>query len=247
MTQDIHQTTLVRQKDWDIMCILDACRYDVFKEVYGKYLTGKLQRVKSPASSTAQWMTCTFDDSFKDVLYVSGHPAINSNGIRFKYNEWFWSVLDVWKWKWDEDLGTVPPDAVTEYVISSIERFSEHKIIAHYMQPHAPYLTTDVEGGDMDIIMIQMGVELNRNVRPYEGQIIYRSQGEEALRKAYRENLEEVLKAIVPLANLDKKVILTSDHGELLGEAGLLFHPKEVIHPVLRNVPWFELNGRVRA
>ena len=72
------------------------------------------------------------------------------------------------------------------------------------------------------------------------------------LKEAYRDNLRLVLKHaadLVPM--LEGKVVITSDHGEALGEHGLFLHP--LFRPYfphrswglavaeLRIVPWFEV------
>ncbi|KXA92773.1 hypothetical protein AKJ65_07070 [candidate division MSBL1 archaeon SCGC-AAA259E19] len=66
--------------------------------------------------------------------------------------------------------------------------------------------------------------------------------GEEVLRDAYRKNLEIVLEEVKTLAErLPGSIIVTADHGELLGENGLyghLFH-----HHLLKEVPWLEVEG----
>ena len=37
------------EEDWDHAIILDAARYDVFKEVYEDYFDGELEKRRSPA------------------------------------------------------------------------------------------------------------------------------------------------------------------------------------------------------
>jgi hypothetical protein len=65
--------------------------------------------------------------------------------------------------------------------------------------------------------------------------------------QAYRENLELVLDDVARLFDIfDGKIVLTSDHGEMLGERGGLLptrkygHPPSIPAPKLREVPWFE-------
>lgn len=63
----------------------------------------------------------------------------------------------------------------------------------------------------------------------------------DVLRQAYRDNLRTVFKYVTKLIpHLHGRVILTSDHGELLGEYGLLLHVG-VRAVELRLVPWFEV------
>lgn len=59
------------------------------------------------------------------------------------------------------------------------------------------------------------------------------------LRKAYEENLHWVLKHVSDLiSEVNGRIVITSNHGELLGEYGMHFHMNVSI-PRLRIVPWF--------
>ncbi len=40
----------------------------------------------------------------------------------------------------------------------------------------------------------------------------------------------------------ERKVIITADHGELLGEDGLYFHPPFSEHRIIREVPYYEIS-----
>lgn len=66
--------------DWDYCIVLDACRYDVFSDVYGEYLDGALEKRWSTGSSTPEWAYRTFTGDH-DIAYFSGNPFINSLGI----------------------------------------------------------------------------------------------------------------------------------------------------------------------
>ena len=66
--------------------------------------------------------------------------------------------------------------------------------------------------------------------------------GEEKLRDAYQKNLEIVLEEVAKLcSNLNGKIVITSDHGEFLGEDGIIGHNFPIESPILREVPYFEL------
>ncbi|ELY63814.1 hypothetical protein C492_06831, partial [Natronococcus jeotgali DSM 18795] len=39
------------ESEWDYCLVLDACRYDVFEDVYDDYLEGDLEKRRSPGSS----------------------------------------------------------------------------------------------------------------------------------------------------------------------------------------------------
>jgi len=72
---------------------------------------------------------------------------------------------------------------------------------------------------------------------------VRRKFGKKGVRKAYSDNLEIVLKCVAELVmNLSGKVIVTADHGELLGEGGRYGHPMRSSDPILLEVPWLVID-----
>jgi hypothetical protein len=156
------------ESEWDYCLVLDACRYDVFADVYDEYLDGTLEKRESIGSSTPEWAYRTFTDEH-DIAYFSGNPFINSLGIPLNELKWGascdyeWTatehisdIIDVWKGGWDDDLGTVPPESLAE----SLENHSDiddrtDRTVLHYMQPHAPYLS---RGKGRKLKQIQKGI-----------------------------------------------------------------------------------------
>jgi len=152
------------ESEWDYCLVLDACRYDVFSEVYDEYLDGTLEKRRSLGSSTPEWATKTLVGDL-DIAYLSSNPFINSKGIPLNELKWGascdyeWTatdhvadVVDVWDEGWDEELGTVPPESLTEAFhrhADIVER--RERTVLHYMQPHAPYLGRG-EGGKLTTI-----------------------------------------------------------------------------------------------
>ena len=156
------------ESEWDYCLVLDACRYDVFSEIYDEYLDGRLEKRRSVGSSTPEWAYRTFTE-YHDIAYFSGNPFINDLGIPLNELKWGascdyeWTasdhisdVFDVWKTGWDDDLGTVPPEGVTEAYRNNqaaVER--AERTVLHYMQPHAPYLS---RGKGQKLKQIQKGI-----------------------------------------------------------------------------------------
>lgn len=137
-----NQKDLILDRDWDYLVILDACRYDIFEEVYDSYLEGNLVKVKSPASQTIDWLKESWSGFFDDLVYISSHPTVNSMGIErggFKAKDHFHKIEDVWDYGWNEELGVVPPREVTRSALNKSERGKD--FVVHYMQPHLPYLS----------------------------------------------------------------------------------------------------------
>jgi chemotaxis signal transduction protein len=60
--------------------------------------------------------------------------------------------------------------------------------------------------------------------------------------EAYIENLRYVLDSVeILLENIDAgKVVITSDHGNAMGEWGVYEHPLGVPIDSVKNVPWYE-------
>lgn len=72
---------------------------------------------------------------------------------------------------------------------------------------------------------------------------VRRALGRKGLRKAYEDNLRGVLADVATLLPyLEGTVIITSDHGERLGEGGRYTHGPAVDDPLLRRVPWFVMH-----
>jgi len=156
------------ESEWDYCVVLDACRYDVFESVYDDYLTGRLEKRRSPGSSTPEWAYRTFTDSH-DLAYFSGNPFINDLGVplnelkwgascdyRWTANDHLDSVVDVWDSGWDDELGTVPPDSLGRAMREHGDLVSDaERTVLHYMQPHAPFLS---RGSGQKLKRIQKGI-----------------------------------------------------------------------------------------
>ncbi|QCC46766.1 hypothetical protein [Halobellus limi] len=156
------------QSEWDYCLVLDACRYDVFCDVYDEYLDGTVEKRRSVGSSTPEWASRTFTGQH-DIAYFSGNPFINDLGIplnelkwgascdyEWTANEHLADVVDVWKHGWEDDLGTVPPESL-EASLRERRDLAERneRTVLHYMQPHAPYLS---RGAGQKLKQIQKGI-----------------------------------------------------------------------------------------
>jgi hypothetical protein len=142
----------VLERDWDVLIVLDAARYDVFEDIYGEYLDGDLRKVESPGSATPEWATRTFTGTH-ELTYLSANPFINSLGIPLNELKWGassgyeWTatdhidtIVDLWQERWDDDLGAITPQAVTEAALEQVESGYDGRLVVHYLQPHAPFI-----------------------------------------------------------------------------------------------------------
>ena len=72
---------------------------------------------------------------------------------------------------------------------------------------------------------------------------VRRKYGRDGLQKAYRENLEIVLHQVARLVeSLSGKIIVTSDHGEMLGENHRYCHWARSSCRLLREIPWLVID-----
>jgi len=228
--------------DWDVLLVLDACRADLMREVAGEYdfLEG-FGTTRSVASVTKRWMLLNFVSEYADQMrrttYVCGNPYSDTMLEASSFHE----LREVWRDVW-VDPGTVPPEAMTNEAIR-FGRSGFDKMIVHYMQPHCPFMSTpELSRGKRSD---EFGNQQKDDVwtRLEKGYL-----DRETVWNAYRENLRLVLDEVsVLLENIDAdKVVITSDHGNALGEWELYGHPERMPFEPLRRVPYYRTSGTDR-
>lgn len=223
-----HQVTNIYDREWDVVVVLDACRYDLFEEV-GWDRPQSVEPIYSVASMTGDWMERTFPRDASDTVYVTSAPFSEQK----LDSERFADLDEVWRYGFDEDIGTVPPALTTDRGIIHSRNSDADRLVVHYMQPHFP----SIEHPELGSKLNPEGSARWNSVweRYYEGDISY-----DLLWNAYRSNLVTVLEHVDTLLdNLDaERVVVTSDHGNALGKAGRYGHPSDAVVPSVRRVPW---------
>ncbi|MBZ6496466.1 hypothetical protein [Natrinema longum] len=226
------------ERDWDTLVILDACRFDTFRDTH--QFDGTLERIQSNASHTSEFLEKNFSDDQFDIAYVSASPQLVG------YEDTFAHVEHVWSDQWNDELDTVTPDTVTHSALEIAEEYPQKRLIVHYMQPHYPFIGET--GRDLG-----PQASFTGGLRPREGLTIWErmSAGEidsKTARKAYRENLKIVLPHVQELTeSIDGKTVVTSDHGNLFGKRisrlplTIYGHPPRFTDRELTSVPWLEL------
>jgi len=117
----------VLQEEWDYLILLDACRFDYFKK-YSR-LPGELKKKKSPSTNTITWLKTNFKKYNEDIVYISSNPHISKHELGgFKGTNYFYKVESLWDYGWDDELGTVTPEKVTEAALKAKEKYPEKKI-----------------------------------------------------------------------------------------------------------------------
>lgn len=237
----------VMDEDWDVLIILDGCREDLFREVVDVSRFDSYETRTSAGSATNEWSNKNFaGQALTNTVYVTGNPVV-SREVRTAFH----AFVEVWREGFDDELGTVPPEAVTRAALRARKQFPEKRLIVHYLQPHYPFI------GYPELRYANFGSTEEIDVGPVKSGAndIWQALDEgfverETVWEAYADNLEGVMKSAKKLfENPDGKKVVTSDHGNLLGErvgalrVPLYGHPPYIYHPDLREVPWAVVEG----
>jgi hypothetical protein len=231
--------------DWDTLLLLDACRYDVFTEVND--LPGRTEKRYSPAPRTPEFLQANFaTGTFHDTVYVTANPHVRKQLDDAQFHD----VYHLWETHWDSDLKSVHPSAVADVARETHETYPNKRIVVHFMQPHLPFIGEWAR----EHVGIYNGYDHTRSSLVDEGGSDWKTdpyalqaRGEfdiETIRKAYRENLKEALVHVESLTtNLSGSVVVSSDHGELLGDVAWPFPWRANGHPrlparKLLETPW---------
>ena len=233
--------TNVFERDWDILVVLDACRADLLRTVALDHdFLGSVETVRSVGSSSSEWLEKTF----------KGHPE-TAQTVMVTGNTWtdryldadaFEALDEVWKYAWDDERGTVPAAAVTDRAIALAREHTPDRLVVHYMQPHHPFVPDPIAGDDG---LARTGNHSNEG-NPWV--LLRRSEIDpDRVWDAYEANLRHVLAEVESLAaNVDGRIVVTADHGNLFGEWGLYGHPMHTPVPALLAVPWASIEGEDR-
>jgi hypothetical protein len=236
--------TPIYDRDWDLLIVVDACRLDLMREVAPDYdYIDHVGAFRSLDSMTLRWMQKNFVPAYADEMaktaYVCGNPfskeALDADD--------FFALDEVWEYVW-EDPGTVPPRAITDRTITAAREQDPDRLVAHYMQPHCPFTPRPdlTQGKRLDKFGSQEWDDVWQKLRA--GKLT-----RDEVWTGYRENLELALDDIdLLLENVDaENVVITSDHGNALGEWLVYGHPPEMPLDCLRVVPWIETTAVDRA
>ena len=246
--------TNVFESEWDVLVILDGCRVDVLEAMATDVpYVSSVESLVSVGSTSREWLAKTFTPTYRDQInrtaYVSANPFTSEifgpdggkTNSRFNPANWetvgsdaFLVLEEVWKDAWDDELGTVLPRAVTDRAISVGRTHRPDRMIVHYMQPHQPFLSTDAE-----LLLPEFHGRYWEALRRREVEF-------DAVWDAYESTLQFVLDDVALLReNLaGDTTIITADHGNAVGEWGIVGHPNGCLHPSVKHVPWAKTTAR---
>jgi len=222
----------VMAEDWDTLVLLDACRHDAYEAVTAL----NVERVRAPGSTTLEFLDRSLlGRTFHDTVYVTANPH-----VEFLEPDIFHATIGVLD-ETEEDRPVPGPEPVRRAAERAHEEFPHKRILVHFMQPHRPFLTPFGRTVEMTL---------------YRSSVMYRpgrGTSRNDVRRAYRENLNLVLEAVNKLDGaVDGKVVVSADHGELLGERERPIpvtgygHAADLPLEPLTGVPWHPLSYDTR-
>ncbi|WP_123538111.1 type 2 periplasmic-binding domain-containing protein [Halosimplex salinum] len=226
-------------EDWDNLLLLDACRYDMFTEQ--STLEGRLEHRTSRGSSTREFLKGNFQNrELHDTVYVTANPQL------YRHRDWLGASLHavehVWMEEgWDETRQTVLPETTTEAALDAAKRYPDKRLLVHYLQPHYPFITDETLPFDDS----QPLGNPNEPASWYHVMTGDLSPSTADIWRAYRDNLDRALPHVERLLNdIEGRTVVTSDHGNMVGERAWPFpirewgHPRGIYTEKLVKVPW---------
>ena len=227
------------ETDWDVLIVLDACRYDALQRV----TKWPVERCRSPGSATGHWLD---ECERSGVLEGSYIATANVN-----YADWdvgAAAVEHVYEDHWDDRLGNIPPGPVLEAANDFLDS-DNLPVVAHVLPPHAPYIAEVGDAWipafpDVDVWRRNPGREDGDKLSPQVAMASGHVDMERAI-AGYHASVEATWNAILPTigryVNRDLTVVVTADHGETFGrwrDWKLYGHPNRIHVRPLVEVPW---------
>ncbi|MFC7071770.1 hypothetical protein ACFQJ7_10005 [Halovenus rubra] len=225
-------------EDWDNLLILDACRYEDFKQKVP--FEGRLESRVSRGSTTYEFLLGNFDErEYHDTIYITANPMLERN--RDTISTSFYKTYNIWQENgWDANHQTVLAETVTETARQVHERHPSKRLLVHYLQPHFPFVRSTTK---FDKRIPDPDEPTNMWTEILTGEL---DISPETVKDAYQRNLEYVFGSVEELLPvLDGKTVISSDHGNVINERSFPIpirewgHPPQTYIDELVKVPWF--------
>lgn len=235
-----YEGTPIFKEDWDVLVILDACRYDLMTEVADEYdWIRSCESRTSAGGASFDWMNANFNEQYEDNL--SETVYVTGNGFSREHVDptLFKAVDEVWQYSWDNEEGTIQPRPITDRAITQWRKRNPDQLIVHYMQPHRPFIAWE-NRPDTGLKLVDGEFEKKGN----EFELLQSGEiSKEAAWDGYKDTLRLVLDELeVLLENIDEeKIIVSADHGNAFGEWGVYAHLSHAPLSAIREVPWCEV------
>jgi hypothetical protein len=215
------------ESDWDLLIVLDGCRADGLKAVSSEFsfLPDHIPTIRSVASWTKAWMEHSFTPEYREQMQSTAFVTWNPYSDKLDPTDWY-SLEEVWRGH--SEVEFLAPRVITDKGIQIWREHNPDRMILHYKQPHAPYISLRDERESDELVF-----DLLR-------------QGEITIERAWKHYLNNIRVALQGIELLRKNIsadttILTADHGEAFGEWRLFGHGEAMpVDPVM-DVPWVSL------
>lgn len=232
----------VFSREWDVCLVLDACRTDLLAEVADEYEWLRYdETIWSVGATSPEWIERTFGNAPEETLRSAGYVTWNAHSTTEEVDPEELAVLDeVWAYGWDDEIGAIPPENVTDRAVAVWRERDLNRMVVHYMQPHVPFISR-TEGRLRRKITLDDHRGRTNHQRRIWADLEEGIVSHDEVWDAYVANLRLVLDDIEQtlLNNLDaEKVVITSDHGNGMSEWGLYGHGRNQPFAALREVPW---------
>lgn len=230
------QYDLIHNMDWRNVIILDACRYDYFKETVNENKYGfQFEPVWSPGGDTGRWYTNMWvDGEYDDTILVSDSPVPwrRDNGM---HQAKFYRSYPLWKNR-GKTLGEFPPlKELIEQALKYKYVNKNKRMLLHLVPPHLPYYHDE----GIKLLLKEFGKNVVGDGMIYLKMEDYgKKHGWDKVITQYKKSIEFALDTILKY-DWGEQTIVTSDHGELIGEGKRYTHSLGFTEdPLLRTVPW---------
>lgn len=226
----------VFDSEWDLLVILDGCRPEWIMNVGRSWeAPGKVEERVSVGSHSREWIENSFDKEHRSVWEQTAYITANLHIEAGPFSD-LAAFRPLGETHFVDELNTVPAHHVTNAAIEVGREQSPSRLIAHYLQPHVPFI---IKGEDRTDIGLH---EMSTHDEDTFWRFIKGEISREEIESLFLMNLKYVLKEVdLLLENFDAdKVVITADHGSAFGSRFLYQHPIYVRSENVRRVPWIE-------
>lgn len=258
-----YRSTPIWDVDFDVCLVLDACRMDLWNELMKERERYDWQNQSewSVGSASVEWINNTFSPEHSDQIahagYVTGNPhtakqptfgSYTSEAVYPLHTTEIGYLDEVWADQWHiDEYETVRPEILTErgfYAWQHRDEYDIDQLIVHYMQPHIPFRNgLEWSTGWDNVLAFGEARDTDEELGDWQ-KLQYGKIPETEFWKAYKDNLQWVLTEVDRwISQTDARLLITSDHGNAMGEWGIWGHPPGIGSTALREVPWVVIEG----
>jgi hypothetical protein len=175
-------------------------------------------------------------DDLSDTALVTSNPFSDGHDLSHLGH-----VDEVWRDCWNGDQGTILAETVFRVAADFWNNRPDdiERMVVWAMQPHVPFIDSDIGTG------YDSGEEWGGPCSDAWELVETGAVERETAWEAYADNLRYVLHAADEFSTTvdADKLVITSDHGNAIGEWGIYGHPPTYPLRCLTEVPWIELTA----